>query len=211
MGRIARSAGADAVMIMPIVGPSSPEGVYTGMRDLIKAMEVPVVLYVRNLEVFPLKYLIQLSMMGEVHAVKYAVNDIAPFDTFVREIGDAVVPLCGMAEEPALEYMARGAKGYSSGMANFVPRLSLRMHSCYRSGDCAEAERLHKLFIPFERLRGEQRSRYNASALHAAMEMIGLAGGPVIPMNTDVPSEELSRVKAMVDLLMQEERKLYES
>jgi hypothetical protein len=64
------------------------------------------------------------------------------------------------------------------------------------------------LFIPFERLRGEQRSKYNASALHAAMEMVGLAGGPVIPMNTDVPSEELARVRAMVEALMPEERRL---
>jgi hypothetical protein len=38
--------------------------------------------------------------------------------------------------------------------------------------------------------------------------MVGLAGGPVIPMNTDVPSEEIPRVRAMVEALMEEERRL---
>ena len=204
-GQIAREIGVDAVMIMPVVGPASSEGVYTGMCDLIDSLGLPVVLYLKDARLMPVDATVRLARMPQVHAIKYAVVDLDMFDALVQEVSDDVVLLCGMAEKPAVTFMDHGAQGYSSGMANFVPKLSLTMHRAYASGDRAEVERIHGLLVPFEDIRGEGKGKYNASALHVANEHVGLAGGPVLPMCTDVAAEDLGRVRDLTDLLMEQE------
>ena len=62
--------------------------------------------------------------------------------------------------------------------------------------------------VPFEDLRGEDAARYSSSALHAAMDRAGLAGGPVIPFAEDVAAADLPRLNEMVDGLMKSEREL---
>lgn len=205
MGQIARDLGVDAMMIMPIVGPASPEGVYTGLNDLIQSLDLPMVLYLKDARLMPVESTTRLARMKNVHAIKYAVTDFDLFDTLVNEVGDDTVLLCGMAEKPAVAFMDHGAKGYSSGMANFVPKLSLALHAAYFSGDRAEVERIHALMVPFEDIRSEGRGKYTASAIHVALERIGLAGGPVIPMQTDVATEDLERIQELTDALMRHE------
>ena len=116
--------------------------------------------------------------------------------------------LCGMAEDPSIAYLQAGAIGFSSGMANFLPRMSLSQLAAYRRGDGEEAERLRALMVPFEDFRGENGARYSGSALHAAMERAGLAGGPVIPFAEDVAAADLPRVHEMMDGLLVEEERL---
>lgn len=205
MGRIAAELGVDGVMIMPVVGPASPEGVYAGLSDLIKTLNLPIVLYLKSTDLMPVPATVRLARMEQVHAIKYAVKDTETFDRLVDEIGEDAVLLCGMAEKPAVEYMDHGAKGYSSGMANFVPRLSLALHKAYVAGNRAEVERIHGLMVPFEDIRAEGKGKYNASALHVAMERIGLAGGPVIPMSANVAPQDIPRVQALTDELMRHE------
>nr|MCS5613615.1 dihydrodipicolinate synthase family protein [Candidatus Poribacteria bacterium] len=115
---------------------------------------------------------------------------------------------CGMAEDPCIDYLENGAIGFSSGMANFVPRMSLSLLQNFMSGNKDEAERLRNLMIPFEDFRGENGAQYSSSALHSAMDYIGLSGGPVIPFATDVSSKDLPRVHAIMDALMTEEKTL---
>ena len=86
--------------------------------------------------------------------------------------------------------------------------MSLTLHQKFAAGDRAEAERLRALMVPFEDFRGENGARYSGSALHAAMNYAGLAGGPVIPFAEDVGPQDLPRVHAMMDVLMKEETAL---
>jgi dihydrodipicolinate synthase/N-acetylneuraminate lyase len=208
MGSVAKEVGVDSVMIMPVVGPASPDGVFTGIRDLVESLDLPVVLYLKDARLMPLASTIRLARLPQVHAIKYAVTDYEMFDRLVDDVGDEVVLLCGMAEKPAVAFMDRGAKGYSSGMANFVPKLSLALHRAHRSNDADEVARIHALMVPFEDIRGEEKGKYNAAALHVANEHIGLAGGPVLPMCTDVAPTDIGRVRALTDHLMQAEAAL---
>lgn len=208
MGRIARELGVDGVMIMPVVGPASPEGVYTGLSELAASLELPIVLYLKDARLMPVESTVRLARMARVDAIKYAVTDLNMFDALVNEVGGDTVLLCGMAEKPAVEFMDHGARGYSSGMANFVPKLSLALHRAHTEGNRAEVTRIHRLMVPFEDLRGEGKGKYNASALHTALERIGLAGGPVLPMHTDVAKEDLKRVYRLTDELMTQEEAL---
>ena len=208
MGCIAQSLGVAGVMIMPVVGPASAEGVFNGLKAITKTVQLPTILYQRRLDIMPVANVIRLCKLDGVIGLKYAVDDLEVFEAIAEKIGDQAAMLCGMAEDPCIAYMKCGAIGFSSGMANFVPRMSLTLLRKFASGDRAEAERLRALMVPFEDFRGEQGARYSASALHAAMDYVGLAGGPVIPFAADVAAEDLPRVRAMVDRLMLEEKAL---
>ena len=208
MGHIARSLGVAGVMIMPVVGPASANGVYNGFREIAKAVQLPTVLYQRRLDIMPVNDVVSLCELDEVVGLKYAVEDVDAFDRIVERAGDRAAMVCGMAEDPCIDYMSHGAVGFSSGMANFVPRMSLTLREKFMAGNKAEAERLRMLMVPFEDFRGENGARYSGSALHAAMDYVGLAGGPVIPFAEDVGPQDLPRVDAMMKILMKEEAAL---
>ncbi|MCC7261945.1 MAG: dihydrodipicolinate synthase family protein [Candidatus Latescibacteria bacterium] len=208
MGHIARSLRVHGVMIMPVVGPASARGVEQGMRRIAQQVGLPTVLYQRRLDLMPVEQVVGLCGLDEVVGLKYAVDDPAAFERINAQAGPHAAMLCGMAEDPCLDYLQRGALGFSSGMANFVPRMSLGLLAAFKRGDLAEAQRLRELMVPFEDLRGESRARYSGSALHAAMDVAGLAGGPVIPFAEDVAAEDSSRLRGMVEGLMAEEHRL---
>ena len=208
MGRIARSVGVAGVMIMPIVGPASPRGVAVGLRAIAEKTQLPVILYQRRLDIMPVEQTVALCRLDEVVGLKYAVDNLEAFRPIVAGAGEDAAMVCGMAEDPCIDYMAAGAVGFSSGMANFVPGLSRALLARFAAGDRAGAEEIRRQMVPFEDLRGERMARYSGSALHAAMERVGLAGGPVIPFAEDVAAEDLPRLHALVDALAEAERQM---
>ncbi|HIB88080.1 TPA: dihydrodipicolinate synthase family protein [Candidatus Poribacteria bacterium] len=208
MGSIANYLGADGVMIMPVVGPASAMGVYNGLKAITEKIKLPTILYQRRLDIMTVDDVICLCQLDEIIGLKYAVDNVDAFKQIAEKAGDQAAMTCGMAEDPCIEYLENGAIGFSSGMANFVPRMSMSLLQNFMSGNKAEAERLRSLMIPFEDFRGEGGARYSSSALHAAMDYVGLAGGPVIPFATDVSQQDLPRVHTMMDALMTEEKKL---
>jgi len=208
MGHIARSLGVPGVMIMPIVGPASDRGVYNGLKSICETIDLPTVLYQRRLDIMPVNFVADLCELDEVVSLKYAVDDIDTFDQILEKAGDKAAMICGMAEDPCVEYMNHGAVGFSSGMANFIPQMSLTLLSEYQAGNKDEAQRLRDLMVPFEEFRAEDGARYSGSALHTAMEYAGLAGGPVIPFVEDVAEADVPRVHEMMDVLLTETKQL---
>ena len=211
MGTIARSLGASGVMIMPIVGPGSAAGVLEGIGSIVDDVRLPVVIYQRRVDIMPADIVVSLCEKEGVVGLKYSVDDIGLFKEINDRVGDQAAMACGMAEEPSVAYLQAGAVGFSSGMANFVPRLSLELLRSFEAGDVVEAERIRIAMVPFEDFRGERGARYSSSALHAAMDASGLAGGPVIPFAEDVVDKDLPRVREMLDRLHEVQESLFAS
>ena len=210
MAEIARSAGAAGVMIMPIVGPASDNGVRTGLESIARRARLPTILYQRRLDIMPVDHVVELCGLDEVVGLKYAVDDLSSFKRIVDSAAHDAAMVCGMAEDPSIDYLKAGAVGFSSGMANFVPRMSVELLGAFCSGDLEEAERLRGEMVPFEDLRGEDGARYSTSALHAAMDYAGLAGGPVIPFAEPVAEADLARLYEMMSRLLEQEERLRE-
>ncbi len=211
MADIARSLGAAGAMVMPVVGPASAAGVEEGMRRIAQRAGLPIVLYQRRLDIMPVEQVVRLCGMDEVVGLKYAVDDIEAFARINDGCGQQAAMVCGMAEDPAIDYLAAGAVGFSSGMANFAPRTSLAMLQRFARGDRSGAEALREVMVPFEDLRGERAARYSGSALHAAMQCAGLAGGPVVPFAEEVARGDMPRVQALVERVMAVEKSLIEN
>ncbi len=208
MGQIAQSLGASGIMIMPVVGPASATGVDIGMRQIIEQINLPTVIYQRRLDIMPIKQIVRLCELDSVVGLKYAVDDIETFGAIVEQVDTNAALLCGMAEDPALEYLKVGAVGYSSGMANFAPKTSLTMLNRFKSGDLSGAEEIRLSMVAFEDFRGENQARYSGSALNSAMDYAGLAGGPVIPFAEKVADEEVPRLQEMLDPILRLEEML---
>lgn len=208
MAAIARGLGVAGAMVMPVVGPASSDGVMAGLGRIATRAGFPLVLYQRRLDIMPVDRVVQLCRRDDVVGLKYAVDDLETFRRLVDTAGDACAMVCGMAEDPSIRYLRAGAVGFSSGMANFVPRMSLSLLTAFRSGDVAQAERIREAMVPFEDLRGERSGRYSAAALHAAMAYAGLASGPVVPFVEDVAPADLPRVHALMAVLLAEEEGL---
>ncbi|HJP28969.1 MAG: dihydrodipicolinate synthase family protein [Candidatus Latescibacteria bacterium] len=205
MARIARGLGVAGAMVMPIVGPASAPGSHEGLRRISDLAGLPIVLYQRRLDIMPVESVVELCALESVVGLKYAVDDVDSFRQIVAGAGQTCAMVCGMAEDPSITYLQSGAVGFSSGMANFLPRMSLSLLSAFRRRDLAEAERLRALMVPFEDFRAENGARYSASLLHAAMDYAGLVGGPVVPFAEDVAAADLPRVHEMMDALLAEE------
>ena len=97
------------------IGPASPAGVSEGLGRIAEGAGFPVVLYQRRLDIMPVERVIDLCHRDEVAGLKYAVEDVRSFRRIVDGAGGACAMVCGMAEDPSVEYLEAGAVGFSSG------------------------------------------------------------------------------------------------
>ena len=182
MIQYAENEGADGVMVMyPQHVFSSEEGILDYYRKIIDAAkEVGVVLYKKG----PLltdEILAKLLENDKVVGVKYAYGRIVDFARTVYALGEDVVWSCGVAERFAPFYWLAGAKGLTTGLGNFAPKVSLGMLDALVRSDWTEAMRVHKMITPLEDLRERRGSANNVPVVKAVMDSMGLAGGNCRP------------------------------
>jgi 4-hydroxy-tetrahydrodipicolinate synthase len=188
--RHASSAGARMVMVHQPVHPYvSPEGWVAYHRAIADAVpDMGVVLYVRDDRIRG----DQIGALGDscpnVIAVKYAVRDSSRFAAVARDAGlDRFTWLAGHAELAAPGYFAVGARGFTSGLANVVPDLSLGMLAALRDGDFAGAMKIWESVRQFEELRAADSSADNVSVVKEALAQLGLCRPDVRPPSRLLP------------------------
>jgi 4-hydroxy-tetrahydrodipicolinate synthase len=195
--RQAREAGADGIMVHQPVHPYlSLDGWVDYHRAIASAVPgLGVVLYLRNPRIGGA----QLAELGRacpnVVGVKYAVPDPVRFASVARDAGlGRFTWVAGLAELSAPGYWAVGAQGFTSGLANVSPELSLRMHDALSSGDFAYAMETWELIRPFEELRAAAESADNVSVVKEALAQLGLCRRDVRPPIRPLGTVERSRV-----------------
>ena len=97
--------------------------------------------------------------------------------------------LAGLAELTAPGCWAYGARGFTSGLANVAPRISVGMLEALQSGDQAGALRLWAECRAFEELRAADSSADNVSVVKEALAQLGLARRDVRPPSRLLPDE----------------------
>ncbi len=199
--RHAQQAGARMIMIHQPVHPyQAAEGwvaYHAAIADAVP--DLGVVLYVRSERVTGA----QIRALGErspnVIGVKYGVRDAAQFGAVARDAGlDRFTWLAGLAEPYAPGYWAYGARGFTSGLANISPSLSLSLLGALRAGDAAGVMDTWDLIRPFEDLRAADGSADNVSVVKEALTQLGLCGRDVRPPSRLLPDAERERVRAIL-------------
>lgn len=198
----ARDCGAHMVMVHQPVHPYvSQDGWVAYHRAIAEAVpELGVVPYIRN----PLLDGSRLAELGgsctNVIGVKYAVPDAARFAAFARDAGlDRFVWLAGLAELYAPAYFAAGASGFTSGLANVAPRISLDMLAALRAGDYPAAMKVWEQIRAFEDLRAARQSADNVTVVKEALAALGLCRREVRPPSSALPEARRAEVAAAVE------------
>jgi 4-hydroxy-tetrahydrodipicolinate synthase len=133
---------------------------------------------------------------GVIAGVKYAINDLTAFQA-LRDATKRGALICGTAELWAPFFGICGADGFTSGLGNAVPSLTVAMRDAFESGDFSRANQIRRLVYEFETLRGEDNAAKNVPAVRSAMALAGFASGkprlPLIPLT----SHDEDRVEAI--------------
>lgn len=198
--RHAAEHGAEFIMIHQPVHPYvSREGwiqYHAAIADAVP--ELGVVLYVKTPRVDGSMIRELVDRSPNVVGVKYALPDPVLFAA-VRESAPEIVWIAGLAEPYALSYFAHGATGFTSGLVNVLPELSVALLTALRTGDFAVARELESRIAEFERLRGADGSADNVSIVKEALAQLGVVARDVRPPSSPVSEAAAARVGAILD------------
>ncbi|GGX75071.1 dihydrodipicolinate synthase family protein [Streptomyces fructofermentans] len=198
--RHAREQGAQMVMVHQPVHPYVSEGGWVDYhRAIARAVpELGVVPYIRNPSLAGARLAELADDCPNVIGVKYAVPDAARFAAFARDAGlERFVWVAGLAEPYAPSYFSAGATGFTSGLVNVAPAVSLNMIEALRSGDYAGAMKVWEQIRRFEELRGANSSANNVTVVKEALASLGLCRRDVRPPSRQLPEAERAEIAAI--------------
>ncbi|MFD6322343.1 dihydrodipicolinate synthase family protein [Streptomyces sp. NPDC058442] len=198
--RHARDLGARMVMVHQPVHPYvSQSGWVDYHRAVAEAVpELGVVPYIRNARLTGSRLAELADTCPNVIGVKYSVPDAAKFAAFARDAGiERFVWVAGLAEPYAPSYFSAGATGFTSGLVNVVPSVSLNMIGALRSGDYATAMKVWEQIRRFEELRGADGSADNVTVVKEALASLGLCRREVRPPSRQLAEHERAEVAAI--------------
>ncbi|HOD66292.1 MAG TPA: dihydrodipicolinate synthase family protein [candidate division Zixibacteria bacterium] len=201
MTRWAAEAGADAVLVLNpgyYKGLMRREALLGHYRTVAESSPVPVVIY--NMPActgadLGAELVIELAAHPNIIGLKDSGGNITKMADIVRGTGPAFQVLAGSAGF-LLPALSIGAAGGILALANIAPRECLAVYEHYRSGDPEKARAAQFRLIP---LNAAVTSGGGVAALKAAMDHLGLYGGParrpILPPGPD----ERKRLLALVD------------
>ncbi|MFB6845575.1 dihydrodipicolinate synthase family protein [Streptomyces sp. NPDC056373] len=198
--RHARELGAQMVMVHQPVHPYvSQAGWVDYHRAIAEAVpELGVVPYIRNPQLTGARLAELADACPNVIGVKYAVPDAARFAAFARDAGlERFVWVAGLAEPYAPSYFSAGATGFTSGLVNVAPAVSLNMIEALRSGDFPAAMKVWEQIRRFEELRAANGSADNVTVVKEALASLGLCRREVRPPSRTLPEEQRAEVAAI--------------
>lgn len=199
--KIARENGAEAILL---VSPYSNDLNERGLADYYKRVagvaEIPVFLYQTKWSgVLPLSLLERLTDVENLCMVKDENGDISHYLNVRREFGDRFFWVNGMAEPFVPAYWNMGATTFTSGLACFIPQVTLEIRDHARAGNWPEVNRLlDEIITPLYALRN-RRPGYKTSMIKTAMTLCGLQGGYVRSPLVEMTPEDRADLDALLE------------
>jgi dihydrodipicolinate synthase/N-acetylneuraminate lyase len=106
----------------------------------------------------------------------------------IERLGDRYLWIGNKRFDPGVTHLRyqMGMETFTSGQCNFWPEPELELHAAGLRQDWPRMIELQRRCAPLERLR---LLNDDAAMVKAAMDLVGLIGGPVRPPRRDVPPE----------------------
>lgn len=180
VARAAEAEGADGVMVHHPLDPfAAPHAQVDYFIAIAEAVALPLVAYVRS-DLIPLDEMVRLATHPAVAGVKFASTNTMLFAECARATkGTNATWICGLAESWALPFYALGGKGFTSGLVNVAPELSLAVWRALEADDYATARTYVDKLAPFEAMRTKYRNGANVTVVKEALALQGTSVGPV--------------------------------
>ncbi len=200
LARAAEKEGADALMIHQPPDPfASAQGMVEYNHAVAGATKLPVILYVRR-DIFSDDEFARLLDHPNIIGMKYAFPDAPKLAERIRACRPlGKVAVCGLAEPWAAPFQAVGAQGFTSGLVNVLPELSIEVRDALQRGDYETARRACERIAPFEAMRARHGNGWTVTGVKQAMRAMGHAVGLARPPATpELPAPFARRVEALL-------------
>ncbi len=204
----AAEAGAKCVMIPPpYYYEINQEGVYRWYKRIAEEIKIGIMAYSqpwRNIGTYT-----SVSVMGKLAEIenmvsmKYQGGEV-PRD-YITALGLYSKRFSfidnSIAYQATVAHM-HGATGYITGPAGFWPEFEAKYWSLLEQGKYQEADKWHAKLGPFwEFARGEGGTLFPASVFKAALEYVGLYGGPVRPPFIELTKEQKNKLFGVLEAI----------
>jgi 5-dehydro-4-deoxyglucarate dehydratase len=201
MGRRMEGAGADGLLVMPPYFPNATEeGLIAYYEAIASSSGLPLMGYSRDWAAFSPSAVARLAeRIPSLQFWKDGQANLRVLQQIMAKVGDRLVWLGGVGDDWAPAYFSVGVSGYTSGISNIAPKLSLSIGA---AGLAKDVDRLNgilgKYVLPFYEIRGRVRG-YEVAATKAAMQILGKPSGPVRPPLKSVEAHERKEIRAVLD------------
>ena len=188
--RFACDAGADAaLLITPYYNKPNDRGMLAHFKTVANAVDLPIILYnVPSRTGINLKpeVVAELAKESNIVGVKEASGSLDQITRIIELTQDEDFVVLSGDDGLTLPIMALGGAGVISVVANVAPKLMVSMVEAFRSGNTAEARKLHLALAPLIRAVFLET---NPIPIKKAVELIGLPAGhlrlPLASMSED--------------------------
>jgi 4-hydroxy-tetrahydrodipicolinate synthase len=201
LARDAIAAGADAIMGHHPMDPfAAPAAQARYFLELANASTVPVIAYVRS-DTFSVADFKLLAGHGNIAGIKFASSNLMLLAEAIRATTELpAIWVCGLAEGWAPAFYAMGARGFTSGLVNVFPDLSLSILAALDAGDYGKARELIGPIAGFEALRTKYFNGANVTVVKEALGILGENVGPVrAPGMETLTEDERARLREIVN------------
>jgi dihydrodipicolinate synthase/N-acetylneuraminate lyase len=196
--RDARSAGADSVMSLPpLLYRADRRELIEFFGTVARAADLPLMVYNNpqssGSDLEPDLLIDLVREVPGITALKETSGDARRIAHLVNLCPDADVMVGG--DDWALEGFCAGASGWVSGVVDVFPAEGVRLWDLCQAGDLAAARSLYADLLPLARLDMTPKL---VQYFKAALDEIGIGGGPCRPPRLPLTAEELATLRDAV-------------
>lgn len=171
--RKVEEAGADGVLLFPDDQAVPDAGALVEYYTQVsRAIHIGVMPF-RADALVDIAVLERLAALPNVVALKEERERLDEFQEIVLALGGRLAVI-GAGDAFAPSYLVLGGAGLACSFSNFLPELYAEMWEAGQQGDFRRVMEIHNSLVPLNQLR----RRFGLRLVKAALELIGLAGGP---------------------------------
>ncbi|MDP6444027.1 MAG: dihydrodipicolinate synthase family protein [Pirellulaceae bacterium] len=194
--------GVETVLGMPPLTrgrvPADLTGVVEYYRLLCAETSLPVMPY--NTQGWPVEIFCRLAEIDGVVGVKDPCLNSHEMFKAIQQLGDRFIWIGNKRHDPGVVHLRyqMGMEAFTSGQSNFWPGPELELHAAAIRKDWPRMIELQAQCAPLERLR---MLSDDAAMVKAAMDIVGLNGGPVRPPRNNITVDARRQLAMTLDEL----------
>jgi 4-hydroxy-tetrahydrodipicolinate synthase len=198
-GRDAAGAGADSLMLLPpLLYRADRRELVEFFGSVARAVDLPLMIYNNpegsGTDLVPELLAELVREVPSVTAIKESSGDARRIADLVHRCPQTDVLVGG--DDWALEGFCAGATGWVSGVADVFPAECVRLWELCQAGELGPARELYQALLPLGHLDMTPKL---VQYFKAALDELGLGGGPCRPPRLPLTDDELATVRRAVE------------
>ena len=194
MAQYAEEIGCEIIqltMLDPMFGLTE-KGVYEYNRMIANSVSIAVMAYRNKSIPMSIDLALAICNIENVKAFKDETDDVCWFRDLVVNVGENIIGVCGGGERVAPYYLLAGAKAFTTGVINLVPKLSINLYLA------AIQEKWNEVFYIQNKLRSLNKLRSKPGkmipVIKEALRLLRITDNnysrpPIVPLTTKEKNE----------------------